>query len=159
MKRTELKRLVHAHDSVWTKWWPALIDLPKADARRVVGGSHGSVMATTVHMVSTEIYWQHRLERVAAPRGPTRLRGLTPLHAEWEALQARRRRWLRDADADRRVTFLADSGARVSVAAWECLVHVVSHAHFQRGQLVSQFRALGIVPPSRHLIGPFFSEF
>ncbi len=159
MKRTELQRLVHAHDSVWTKWWPALIDLPEPDARRVVGGSYGSVMATTVHMVSAEIYWQYRLERAAGPRGGTRLRSLSPLQAEWEAVRARRRRWLRDAEADRRVTFVADSGDTVSVAAWECLVHVVSHAHFHRGQLASQFRALGIVPPSRHLIGPFFGEF
>ncbi len=47
--------------------------------------------------------------------------------------------------------------ARVSAA--ECLIHVTTHAHFHRGQLASQCRQLGIVPPSRHLLGGFFGEY
>jgi uncharacterized damage-inducible protein DinB len=57
------------------------------------------------------------------------------------------------------VDFDAMSGDVASVMAWECLIHVVSHAHFHRGQLVSQFRALGMQPPSRHLLGRFFEEY
>jgi uncharacterized damage-inducible protein DinB len=77
----------------------------------------------------------------------------------WHALKARRMNWLRTADPRARVEFVPDAGGIASVQAWECLVHLTTHAHFHRGQLVSQCRALGVTPPSRHLLGAFFGEF
>jgi uncharacterized damage-inducible protein DinB len=46
-----------------------------------------------------------------------------------------------------------------SASAWQCLLHVVTHAHFHRGQLASQCRILGVCPPERHLMGYFIGLF
>jgi uncharacterized damage-inducible protein DinB len=50
-------------------------------------------------------------------------------------------------------------GVTASASAWECLLHVVTHAHFHRGQLASQCRILGVCPPERHLMGHFIGLF
>jgi hypothetical protein len=59
----------------------------------------------------------------------------------------------------RPVEFEPAAGGIARVLVLECMIHVINHAHFHRGQLVSQYRALGVAPPSRHLIGAFFGEF
>lgn len=109
-------------------------------------------------MVAAEIYWQDRLEGLPLNPDPP-FQGMADLNATWCRLQARRNAYLHGAAPCARVHFASASGDTVSVAVWECLVHVVSHAHFHRGQLASQFRELGFAPPSRHLIGAFFGEY
>jgi uncharacterized damage-inducible protein DinB len=43
------------------------------------------------------------------------------------------------------------------IRTWECIIHVASHSHFHRGQLVLQFRQIELTPPSHHMIGRFMS--
>lgn len=153
-----MTRLVEVHDAMWDEWWLALAGLPRSKAHRRVGGSYPSLFLTARHMVDAETYWQDRLEGVDRPEAPL-ARSMADLQRAWTALRRRRSRWLAKGAAARRVTFVVDDGATASASAWECLLHVVTHAHFHRGQLASQCRILGVCPPERHLMGYFIGLF
>jgi uncharacterized damage-inducible protein DinB len=158
--RHDLRRLVAAHDAVWDAWWPMLIGIPGATASCRIGGSFPSVLATTSHMVDGERYWQEHMDggpafgsRVSAAKSITRVGVI------WREVQSRRLAWLATADPKAPVEFEPAAGGLAKVMTWECMIHVISHAHFHRGQLVSQCHSLGVTPPSRHLLGAFFGEF
>lgn len=155
--RAALRRLVEAHDAAWDGWWPALVRLQRAKAHRQIGGSFPSLFLTARHMVEAEAFWQDRLEDGDSDDSPAR--SMAELERAWRALRRRRRAWLQKGDPKSRVRFVASGGVPAAVTAWECVVHVVTHAHYHRGQLASQCRALGVEPPSRHLIGHFIGEF
>ena len=157
MTRASLARLITVHDAIWECWWPALLGLPLPKAHRPVGGSYPTLFLTARHMVNAEIWWQDRLEGVDGP-GDLSTRSMARIGREWSAVRDRRRRWLAKADPRRRCGFEADSGP-ASMSAWECIVHVVTHAHYHRGQLAAQCRALRVRPPSRHDGGRFIGEF
>jgi uncharacterized damage-inducible protein DinB len=157
--RNHLARILHSHNTVWKEWWPALIALAPEQARRVVGGSYPSVFMTTQHLVDAEAYWLQHLDGAPQETGATRATTMAALQETWAAVRSRTEAWAAAADPDAPVRFRASSGDMAQVTAWECLIHVVSHAHFHRGQLVHQLRALGLTPPERHLLGPFFGEF
>jgi uncharacterized damage-inducible protein DinB len=159
MTRKNLEQLVRSHDAVWDQWWPALAALPRASVRRRLGGSFPSVFATARHMLDAEIYWQDRLEGRRGESDAAIGATIGDLEAGWRGLQQRRLAWVRKVDPQRAVRFEASGGYLATVSVWQCFIHVVTHAHFHRGQLATQFRALGVPPPSRHLLGPFFGEF
>ena len=157
MTRASLVRLIAVHDAIWECWWPALLGLPPAQAHRRVGGSYPTLFLTARHMVNAEIWWQDRLE---GAQGPDDLatRSMARIGRVWWALRDRRLGWLAKADPRRRVAFEAD-GSPAAMSAWECVVHVATHAHYHRGQLAAQCRALRVRPPSRHYGGRFIGEF
>ena len=149
-----------AHDAVWAAWWPTLIGLPESAVSSPVGGSFPSVFSTTRHLVDAERYWQEIIDRGPAFEAMASTAGtIAALRAMWDGVRARRLAWLAEADPHAAVAFAPAGGGTATVHAWECVIHVVSHAHFHRGQLVSQCRSLGVDPPSRHLIGSFLGEF
>ena len=159
MTRRDARRLLDAHDAIWNAWWSTLLELPKAIAHRRAAGSFPSLFATVRHMVDAEVYWQERLEAGRTFTSVASCRSMPHLETSWRALQAHRVGWLAVADLDGPVTFEAAGGYAARVAAWECLMHLITHAHFHRGQLVLQCREVGVRPPSRHLLGRFFDEF
>jgi uncharacterized damage-inducible protein DinB len=159
MKRKELRRVIEAHDAVWEGWWPILTKLPRTAAHQRLPGSFSSVFATTKHLVEAETYWQSRLEAREQTSEPTAARTVAQLERAWRRLQTRRQAWLSTADPQGEVHFEAAGGSQAKVSAWECLIHVISHAHFHRGALATQLRHLRIHPPSLHLIGPLIGEF
>jgi uncharacterized damage-inducible protein DinB len=118
------------------------------------------VFATTRHLVDAERYWQELIDGgPASEAGVSTVRSMARLRDLWHGVRARRLAWLATADPQAPVAFTLAAGGTATVVAWECLIHVVSHAHFHRGQLVSQCRSLGVTPPSRHLIGSLAGEF
>jgi uncharacterized damage-inducible protein DinB len=157
MTRSQIGRWIDAHDALWEGWWPALVRVPRGQAHRDVGGSYPTLFLTARHMVNAEIYWQDRLQGVRGA-GDLATRSMTGIERAWVELRDRRRRWLANADPSRRVRFEAPNGP-ASATAWQCVLHVVTHAHFHRGQLAMQYRALGMRPPSRHLMGHFIGLF
>ncbi len=153
MNQAELKRIVDANDWLWAKWWPALLALSTDQAHLEVGGSFPSVFATTAHMVGAEAVWLERLlgHRASFPPSPPDLEGL---HELWQQLASRRQDWLRNADPETRITYTFTGGTATN-SVTEIVLHLTSHTHFHRGQLASQFRWLGLTPPSAHWIGFF----
>jgi uncharacterized damage-inducible protein DinB len=158
MTRRQLHRLIEAHDEVWLGWWPALTALEASQARRRLGGSWPTVLATTEHMVDSERFWQERLESRRIRNRPASGRRMSRLEHAWMHVRARRLAWIERADLRRKVRFVAADGNPAHVSVAECLIHLTTHAHFHRGQLAMQFRRLGLTPPSRHLLGSFFGE-
>ena len=138
---------------MWEAWRPGLAALPRSSAHRRLGDSFPSVFFTIRHMVHAEVIGSiaSRADRrhVGSP-GTT----MTRLESTWRALRERRLVWLGKAAPDHAVEFEASGGFIATVSVWQCLFHVLTHAHFHRGQLVTQLRQLGIRPPSRHLLGP-----
>ncbi len=154
MDKAELKRIVDANDWLWEKWWSALQELSLEQARQEVGGSFPSVLATTAHMVGAEAVWLERLlgnPAASFPASPTDIGGL---YKSWQLMASRRQNWLATADPEARITYNYTGGTATNSVS-EIVLHFTTHAHFHRGQLASQFRLLGLKPPSAHLIGFF----
>jgi uncharacterized damage-inducible protein DinB len=159
MTRREIGRLVEAHDAIWLAWWPTLRALPHSLAHHRLPGSYPTVFALLRHMVESEIYWQDRLEGRAEHDTPSRWKTMRQLERAWRTLRKRRESWIARADLRRRVQFQAAGGYTGSVSISECLIHLTTHTHFHRGQLVTQCRQVAVEPPSRHLLGSFFGEY
>lgn len=157
MTSAELQRLVKGHDWLWQQWWPALLELSCEQARKEVGGSFPNIYTTTLHMVGAEWAWQERLEGNSpkALPGSEWAKDMRALKERWDEVAARRSKYLETADASARKPYrmINDTPAENTVA--EIHLHVISHAHFHRGQSASQFRLLGLKPPSAHYIGFF----
>ncbi|MCX7783557.1 MAG: DinB family protein [Meiothermus sp.] len=154
MDKPELKRIVDANDWLWEKWWPALQTLSPEQAHQEVGGSFPNVLATTAHMVGAEVVWLERLLGNPAASFPASPADLMGLYEFWQRLASRRQDWLITADPEARITYNFTGGTATN-SITEIVLHFTSHAHFHRGQLASQFRLLGLKPPSAHLIGFF----
>jgi uncharacterized damage-inducible protein DinB len=155
MTSKELNRIVESNNWVWEKWWPELLKLSKEQAHQEVGGSFPNIFATTAHLVGAEIIWQNRLEghRVKAfPKPPTSMKGL---HRQWLEVAERRQAFLQANGPKSKFSYTMLDGSSSTSALQDIMVHVTSHAHFHRGQLASQFRMLGLKPPSAHAIGYF----
>ncbi|WP_448566317.1 DinB family protein [Thermus sp.] len=154
MERAEIKRIVDAHDWLWVNWWPALLELSPQQAHQEVGGSFASVFATAAHMVGAEKVWLERLlgnPEATFPPTPAQMKGL---HENWQQLATRRQEWLTTTDLEAKISYRFSGGTATNRVA-EIVLHFTSHAHFHRGQLASQFRLLGLKPPSAHYIGFF----
>lgn len=150
MEKAEVLRLIDAHDWLWQQWWPALTGLSPDQARAEVGGSFPSLLATASHMVSAELTWQARCDgQHAAP--PSAEEGIAALQPSWEALALRRQAWLEQHSPQTPVSY-THSGGHSTNSVEEIVLHLTSHAHFHRGQLATQFRLLGLKPPSVHFI-------
>jgi uncharacterized damage-inducible protein DinB len=154
-----MARLLHSHDAIWNRWWPVLTGLSETDAQRGFVSSFPSVFATVKHMLDAEAYWQHRMDAGPLDTTVDTATNLASLERAWRTIQARRATWVATADPDGPVSFEASGGYAAEVKAWECLSHVIAHAHFHRGQLVTLFRQMGLAAPSFHILGPFFGEF
>jgi uncharacterized damage-inducible protein DinB len=157
MTSKELNRIVESNNWGWEKWWPELLKLSKEQAHQEVGGSFPSVFATTEHLVWAELLWQRRIEggntSKVFPKKPASLKAL---HRHWLELVPHRKAYFETASPKENITYtMLDGTTTFTNTLQDIMVHVTSHAHFHRGQLASQFRMLGLKPPSAHLIGYF----
>lgn len=154
MDRVELLRLVDGHDWMWATWWKALLELSPEQFKQEVGGSFPSVLTTAAHMVGAEQVWQMRCEGQGQAVFPPVPDNLLRLKDDWDEISRRRRIWLETALLEQKVHYTFTGGTAANSVS-EVILHMTSHAHFHRGQLVNQLRALGIKPPSVHMIGFF----
>jgi uncharacterized damage-inducible protein DinB len=159
MTPADLARVVIAHDAVWDGWWPVLASLSPAQAHQTIPSSYPTVFATIAHMVVAEAFWQHRLDGGPMESVADALGDLAGLERAWRVIQRRRQEWVDQADPQADVSFTLATGYRGTVKAWECVCHLASHAHFHRGQVVTQLRQLGVTPPSFDLLGSFAGAF
>ena len=92
-----------------------------------------------------------------SPRGwPTWASGsVSEIREEWRRIHASRDefiRGLRDADLDREVEFTRLNGEADRAPLGFLLQHVANHATYHRGQVASQMRQVGAVPPATDLL-------
>ncbi len=152
MEKHEIVWLVEANNWLWGKWWPALLELSPSQAHKEVGGSFPSVFATTAHLVGAEVIWQGRILGNPKATFPPVPQTMVELQTDWNAVATQRQQWLETAQPSDMIPYNF-SGGSFTNRVDEILLHLTSHAHFHRGQLASQFRMLGLQPPSAHLIG------
>lgn len=131
--------------------------LPDEAYFRDLKSSHAGVHGTLAHIVWAEHLWLNRWlaqPNPAAPQGRD-LRTLGEVRARWEDVDAERGAFLRgltDARlAETRVVQPSAGGEYVHTFR-QMLRHAVDHSSYHRGQVVTLFRQLGVVPPSTGLI-------
>jgi uncharacterized damage-inducible protein DinB len=129
-----------------------------------LGSSFGGVHGTLAHIAGAERLWLDRwLGTSGAPLlGPGDFAGLPDVVRAWEAVEVERRAFLdglTEARLSDPVTVKASGGGTYVHTLRETLLHVVEHASYHRGQVITLVRQLGHKPPapSFNLIG-FFRE-
>ena len=120
--------------------------------RRPVGGSFPSVHRTLVHLLWAESLWLERwregsfaasLEPEAFPTPDSLREGLERVHARQLHFLA----GLPPSAADRVLSYVNFQGETWSYPLRAMVQHLVVHSAFHRGQVASQLRLLGAVPP------------
>jgi uncharacterized damage-inducible protein DinB len=119
---------------------------------RDLRSSFPSVRDTLVHTCWAEWVWLERLLG-RSPRevfDPATFPGVEALRARWHPVEAGYAAFLADPTLEpgRPVTYINRKGEEWTYPIDQIIVHVVNHASFHRGQVVTMLRQLGRVPPS-----------
>lgn len=142
----------------------ALGPLSEHDFTRDLGTSHGSLQRLLTHMFSTEWYFFQLMTGAALPL-PDFLRrestgaSLPVIRAAWEELMGRYEALTQRLSDP---AFAAEFAARpveihgATLQAWQCIVQVVNHATYHRGQVASLLRQMGRTPISSDIIQYYF---
>jgi uncharacterized damage-inducible protein DinB len=153
----ELKELYAYNRWANARILDAVGELSESDLSKDLGSSFPSVRATVAHLLAAEWIWVCRWEG-SSPRG---------LPDDWadDSVDGVRERWrqveerqqaflgtLREADLDRRVDYTDTAGEPLQSTIQQMLRHVVNHASYHRGQVVTMLRQLGTPAPSTDLI-------
>lgn len=124
---------------------------------RDLGSSHPSVLATLAHLASADWVWLERWRGVSPTGIPDDwdVSTLAGVRERWESVLDERRRFvegLTEADLGREVGYRTTAGVPHRDPLDRLLRHVVNHATYHRGQVVTMLRQLGAEPPSTDLV-------
>ncbi|HWV35489.1 MAG TPA: DinB family protein [Thermomicrobiales bacterium] len=125
---------------------------------RDFGSSFPSILATLIHMVQADWTWLRRWTGESASAQTTGPADLDAVEASWTELARARWRFienLTDADLDRTIRHQTSTGQIFEMPLGQMMRHVVNHATYHRGQVVTMLRQAGQVPPSTDLIRYF----
>lgn len=115
---------------------------------RPLGSSFSSVRDTLAHILGAHWIW---LERWLG-RFPTALLNaadfptVESLRSRWKTVEQDRDRFIQGLtpeDLHRSLAYLNRTGERYAYPLWQQMVHVVNHASYHRGQVVTMLRQLG----------------
>ena len=126
--------------------------LSPAQWRAPITSSFPSLHETVVHMVSAEWVWLERwLGR--APSSHLSPRSIAPadIFPRWEDVSARRRQWLNaltDDVLNRSFSYVNMKQQPRTSTFGDSVYHVVNHATYHRGQVITMLRQLQISPTS-----------
>jgi len=124
---------------------------------RDLGSSFGSIHGTLAHIVGADWVWLQRWKG-DSPRSLPEDMDLSTLEAvrrAWDAIQREREAILAgldDADLSRTLEYRNTKGEPQRNTLIETFLHVVNHATYHRGQVVTMLRQVGVTPPSTDLI-------
>jgi len=123
---------------------------------RPVGGSFACIRDTWGHLASADWVWLCRWTGDSPKGWPTWAHGAVgEIREEWRRIHAQREEFLdglADDDLVREVVFTRINGDISRARLGFLLQHVVNHATYHRGQIASQIRLVGGVPPSTDLL-------
>jgi len=119
---------------------------------RDLRSSFPSVRDTLVHTCWADWVWLERLLGRSPKEvfDPATFPSVDALRARWQPVEAGYAAFLADPTLDlgRPVTYINRKGEQWTYPVDQIIVHVVNHASFHRGQVVTMLRQLGRVPPS-----------
>lgn len=149
----ELRRLLRYHRWATSRVLDAAAALTPEELTRDLGSSFPSVLGTLGHALGAEWVWLERWKGVSPPALP----GLDAL----DSVAAVRGRWneiwreqdaffagLAERDGSRPVFYRTFKGDPDTRPLGELVRHVVNHATYHRGQVVTLLRQLGKTPPA-----------
>lgn len=125
--------------------------------RKDLGSSFPSIHDTIVHMYAAEWIWHERW-RGHSPTEPLRsdrFRDLGSVAEAWRTLERQMRTLLEDLGEPGLVetrSYNLLSGKPGVSASWQMFQHVVNHATYHRGQVMTMIRQIGGKPRSTDLI-------
>jgi len=135
----------------------SLEDLTDEELTRDSRSSFPSLLATLVHALGAEWVWLERWKGTSPTAFPDSgaLASVAAVRARWAALWDDQQAFLDSldhGDATRPVAYRLFSGDADERPLGELMRHVVIHATYHRGQLVTMLRQLGKTPPSTDYI-------
>lgn len=145
----------------YTKWanelmFDCVADLTPEQTFRPVGGSFSCIRDTWGHLASADWVWLCRWTGESPKAWPSWANGsVDEIREEWRRIHAQRDEFLAtltEADLTLEVEFTRLNGDTDRARLGFLLQHVVNHATYHRGQLASQIRQVGGVPPSTDLL-------
>ncbi len=163
MTRQDLDDLVDYHYWARDRLLAAIEPLTADELHRAVGGSFHSVRNTLVHMYGAEWAWMQRWKghSPSGLPGAEALGSLPAIREAWIALEREVRDYvagLDDAALDRVVEYTLFSGQPGASRFRHMLQHVVNHATYHSGQVVTLLRNLGAAPPKSLDLIAFYRE-
>lgn len=136
----------------------AVRPLSEEEFTRTLGSSFPSIRDTLVHLLSADRVWLSRWEgkspRVMMPAGWAAM-GYDGLRARWSEVEELQRRFvdgLTEVRLDEVLAYTTMGGSAQEAPFAQMLRHVVNHASYHRGQVVTMLRQLGFPGASTDLI-------
>jgi len=127
------------------------------DYSRELGASFSGVRGTLTHMMFAEWVWLERFKgnspREALDEGE--FQNVVALRDRWTAIEAHRAAWWRALDEEavaKRIRYRNLKGEEFEGRLYELIQHVVNHASYHRGQVVTMLKQLGAKPPTTDLV-------
>ena len=148
----ELQRLFDYSRWATRRLLDAADNLPPEDLRKDMKNSFPSILDTFTHMLGAEWVWLERWNG----RSPTAfletaaLDSVRALRARWDLLWREQQGFLdplEEGDQKRDVAYKLFDGTADRRDLGDLMRHVVNHASYHRGQVVTMLRQLGATPP------------
>lgn len=145
----------------YTKWanelmFDCVAGLTPEQTFRPVGGSFACIRDTWGHLAAADWVWLCRWTGESPRAWPRWAAGsVEEIREEWRRIHTQRDEFLDglgDEDLAREVVFTRINGDVDRARLAFLLQHVVNHATYHRGQLASQIRLVGGVPPGTDLL-------
>ncbi len=130
---------------------------------RDLGTSHGSIRGTLVHTMWSDWIWLRRWHGESpkrSPFDPNEFADLAAVETYWQGLEREREGFidrLTDQRLQESLTYENLKDERWTYTFEHMLQHVVNHASYHRGQIVTLLRQLGRTPTSTDFL-EFFDE-
>lgn len=149
----------HIEYSLWASLQvlEAARQLPAATLEADSGNSFGGILATLQHIYRADRIWRRRL--AGEPGAPFAIAGesltLEELEETWPEILNGLADWVKqqsNATIEERLEWINLKGEPKSEARYKILLHVVNHASYHRGQVITMIRQAGGAVVSTDLI-------
>jgi uncharacterized damage-inducible protein DinB len=156
--RDDLRRLFAYNRWANLRLLDAAEELTPEELGRRVESSFPSVLETLEHLLGAEWVWLTRWKGTNPtdfPEDAPAWKTVAAVRERWDRLWEEQREFLDRLSLERvesYITYRVFSGAEDEQVLGDLMRHVVNHATYHRGQLVTMLRQLGKEPPSTDFI-------
>jgi len=161
MTQGDLRTLLDYHYWARDRLLAAVEPLTPEQFTRDLGNSFRSVRDTLAHIVGAETAWLSRWQghSPSALLPPDQFPDVAVVRKVWTSLESQVRAFLGNlADVNQVFEYKMLSGAPGASPFWQMQQHVVNHASYHRGQVVTMLRQLGAQPPKSLDLIAFYRE-
>ena len=119
---------------------------------RPLGSSFGSLRDTLAHLLGADWVWLQRFHGQSPRSVPwaNEVQTLEAIRGRWQNIEEEMRAYLATLKPEALATpftYQNFKGETWTYALWQCLVHLVNHGTYHRGQVTMALRQLGTTPP------------